>query len=209
MKRILTILIVVTALMLQSCGGVKKVTPPPARTTAPTKTDVAPVKDEYVPFTKKIYDQLVANKIDLKKVQYYNDQDIYLAKGTDVNALSIDDKGKIVEAAGTNVDKVIIEKYTPGRCELVEADGLRVIFKDGSTAFKFLNSKTYSPENFIFSGANWDSNGTCEVEYNGARYRASCGGGCSSVADVKLAVKKSFLDKNHINEQKLPGSIIH
>ncbi|MDI9365212.1 MAG: hypothetical protein QM541_09695 [Flavobacterium sp.] len=208
MKRILTIVIVVTALMLHSCGGVKKVTPPPVKTIAPVKTDPAPVKDEYVLFTKKIYDQLVANKIDLKKVQYYNDQDIYLAKGKEISGIKVVN-GKIVEEAGNNVDKIIIDKFTPGRCELVESDGLRIIFKDGSTAFKFINSKTYLPENFIFSGANWDNNGTCEVEYNGARYRASCGGGCSSVADVKLVVKKSFLDKNNINEQKLPGSIVN
>lgn len=206
MKRILTIFIVVTALILQSCGGVKKVTPPPAKTTAPAKTDPAPAKDEYVSFTKDIYDKLIANKIDLKAVQYYNDQDIYLAKGTDVNAISID-KGKIVEAAGTNVDKIVIAKYTPGKCELVEGDGLRISFQAGSSTFKFLNSKTYSPDNFIFSGANW-KDGQCDIDYNGIRYRASCGGGCISVADVKLAVKKSFLDKNNINEKKLTGNTV-
>jgi len=204
MKRILTILIFFIVALLQSCGGVKK-TEAPAKTTAPPKTEPAPaVKDEYVTFTKDIYDKLVANKIDLKAVQYYNDQDIYLARGTDVNALSID-KGKIVEAAGTNVDKIVITKYTPGRCELVEGDGLRISFQAGGSTFKFLNSKTYSPDNFIFSGANW-KDGQCDVDYNGIRYRASCGGGCISVADVKLAVKKSFLDKNNINEKKLTGN---
>lgn len=207
MKRILTIVTVVVALILHSCGGVKKVTPPAAKTTAPPKTEAQPVKDEYVTFTKDIYDKLVANKIDLKAVQYYNDQDIYLARGTDVNAISID-KGKIVEAAGTNVDKIVIAKYTPGKCELVEGDGLRISFQAGSSTFKFLNSKTYSPDNFIFSGANW-KDGQCDVDYNGIRYRASCGGGCISVADVKLAVKKSFLDKNNINEKKLPGNTIN
>lgn len=208
MKRILTIVIVVTALVLHSCGGVKKVPPPAAKTTAPAKTDPAPAKDEYVPFTKNIYDQLVTNKIDLKKVQYYNDQDIYLAKGTDVNAISIDNKGVILEASGTNVDKIVIAKYTPGKCELVEGDGLRISFQAGGSTFKFLNSKTYSPDNFIFSGANW-KDGQCDVDYNGARYRASCGGGCISVADVKLAVKKSFLDKNNINEKKLTGNPVN
>lgn len=207
MKRILTIAIVVTALILQSCGGVKKVTPPAPTKTAPAKTDAPPAKDEYVSFTKDIYDKLVANKIDLKAVQYYNDQDIYLARGTDVNALSID-KGKIVEAAGTNVDKIVIAKYTPGKCELVEGDGLRISFQAGGSTFKFLNSKTYSPDNFIFSGANW-KDGQCDVDYNGIRYRASCGGGCISVADVKLAVKKSFLDKNNINEKKLTGNTVN
>lgn len=206
MKRILTILIVVTAFILQSCGGVKK-TAPPVKTTAPVKTDIPSVKDEYVSFTKAIYDQLVANKIDLKAVQYYNDQDIYLARGTDVNAISID-KGKIIEAAGTNVDKIVIAKYTPGKCELVEGDGLRISFQAGGSTFKFLNSKTYSPDNFIFSGANW-KDGQCDVDYNGIRYRASCGGGCISVADVKLAVKKSFLDKNNINEKKLTGNPVN
>jgi hypothetical protein len=207
MKRILTILIVVTALILHSCGGVKKVTPQPAKTTAPAKTEPAQAKDEFVSFTKDIYDKLIANKIDLKAVQYYNDQDIYLARGTDVNALSIE-KGKIVEAAGTNVDKIVIAKYTPGKCELVEGDGLRISFQAGGSTFKFLNSKTYSPDNFIFSGANW-KDGQCDVEYNGIRYRASCGGGCISVADVKLAVKKSFLDKNNINEKKLTGNPVN
>ncbi len=206
MKRILTIFIVVTPFILYSCGGVKKATPPAAQTSAPAKTEPTPAKDEYVPFTKAIYDQLVNNKIDLKAVQYYNDQDIYLSRGTDVNAISVD-KGKIVEAAGTNVDKIVISKYTPGKCELVEGDGLRISFQAGSSTFKFLNSKTYSPDNYIFSGANW-KDGQCDIDYNGIRYRASCGGGCISVADVKLAVKKSFLDKNNINEKKLPGNTV-
>lgn len=204
MKRILTILIVVAALILHSCGGVKKTTPAPTAAPAkPTTAVVQPVKDDYVVFTKKIYDQLVANGIDLKKVQYYNDQEIYLARGKEVGGIQVVG-GKIVEEAGNDVDKIVIPKLTPGRCELVEADGLRVSFKSGSTPFKFLNSKSYSPDNFIFSGANW-KDGQCDIDYNNIRYRASCGGGCISVADVKLVVQKSFLDKNNINTTVLPG----
>jgi hypothetical protein len=169
----------------------------------PNTVIAPPVKDDYIVFTKKIYDQLVTNGIDLKKVQYYNDQEIYLARGKDISDIRVEG-GKIVEAAGNDVDKIVIPKLTPGRCELVEGDGLRVSFKSGSTPFKFLNSKSYSPENFIFSGANW-KDGQCDIDYNNIRYRASCGGGCISVADVKLVVQKSFLDKNNINTTVLPG----
>jgi hypothetical protein len=204
MKRIFTIFIVVTTLILHSCGGVKKTAP--VTKPLPTKPNTAvlpPVKDDYVVFTKKIYDQLVANGIDLKKVQYYNDQEIYLARGKDISDIRVEG-GKIVEAAGNDVDKIVIPKLTPGRCELVEGDGLRVSFQNGATPFKFLNSKSYSPENFIFSGANW-KDGQCDIDYNNIRYRASCGGGCISVADVKLVVQKNFLDKNNINTTVLKG----
>ena len=205
MKQFLTFSIFIIAILLQSCGGPKRVVTPPLKA-APAKgaaVAIPAVKDEYVVFTKKIYDQLVANGIDLKKVQYYNDQEIYLARGKEVSAIEVKD-GKIIEAAGNDVDKIVIPKLTPGRCELVEADGLRVSFKSGSTPFKFLNSKSYSPDNFIFSGANW-KDGQCDIDYNNIRYRASCGGGCISVADVKLVVQKSFLDKNNINTTVLPG----
>ena len=206
MKQIFILCTVVFAFILQSCGGPKRVEAPVKVAPIKPVQTVVPVKEDYVVFTREIYDKLVANKIDLKKVQYYNDEIIFLARGKEIGGIEVVG-GKIVEASGNDVDKIVIPKYTPGKCELVETDGLRVSFQSGATPFKFLNSQSYSPDNFIFSGANW-KDGSCDVDYNNIRYRASCGGGCSSVADVKLVVQKSFLDKNNIKTTILKGNSI-
>lgn len=206
MKQIFILCTVVFALILQSCGGPKRVETPVKVVPVKPIPTAAPVKEDYVVFTKEIYDKLIANKIDLKKVQYYNDEEISLARGKQIGGIEVVG-GKIVEASGNDVDKIIIPKYTPGKCELVETDGLRVSFQSGATPFKFLNSQSYSPDNFIFSGANW-KDGSCDIDYNSIRYRASCGGGCSSVADVKLVVQKSFLDKNNIKTTILKGNSV-
>ena len=204
MKQIFIFFGVIVILLLQSCGGTKKIT-------APIKTQqtlATPIlkDDKYVPFTKDIYNKLVAARIDLKAVQYYIDQQLVLTRGVDNGKIEVAKGGEIKMSNGRQVEEKVFPIYTPGICELVESDGLRISFTSGSSTFKFLNSRSYSPDNFIFSGANW-KDGSCDVDYNNNRYRANCGT-CSSAADIKLAVKQSFLDNNNINSETIKGRTV-
>lgn len=205
MKQLFIVYAVVTTVLLSGCGGQKKVAIP-IRNDPPQKINIPITKDTYVPFTKDIYNKLLSNKLDLKSVQYYVDQQLVLTRNLGSDKIEVS-KGIIKTVNGKQVEEIIIPIYTPGKCELIESDGMRISFESGSTAFKFLNSKTYSPDNFIFTGANWDKDGTCEVDYNNTRYRVNCGT-CSSVADAKLVVKQSFLDQNNLNSKTLKGNTV-
>ncbi len=203
MKQIFILFGSIVIVLLQSCGGTKKVATP----IKPQQTVSAPMpkEDRYVPFTKDIYNQLVAARIDLKAVQYYIDQQLVLSRSLDNGKIDVV-KGEIKVASGKNADEIIIPIYAKGKCELVESDGLRISFEAGSSTFKFLNSRSYSPENFIFTGANW-KDGSCDVDYNNNRYRVNCAT-CGSAADAKLVVKQSFLDNNNIHSKTLPGNSV-
>ena len=198
MKQIFILSAIVFIGFLTGCGGPKKTVQP--LVSEPRRMEM-PVKDEYVPFTKDIYQKLLANKIDLKAVQYFVDQQLVLSRNLDNNKMEVVN-GIIKTSNGNKVDEVVIPIYAKGICELVEGDGLRISFEEG-TNFKFLNSKAYSPDNFIFAGANW-KDGSCDIDYKNVRYRVNCGT-CSSAADAKLVVKQSFLDNNNINSRTLKG----
>ncbi len=203
MKQIFILFAVIIISLLAGCGGPKKTAQP--LVSEPKRIEI-PVKDEYVPFTKDIYNKLLAAKIDLKAVQYFVDQQLVLTRGVSNDQIQVD-HGEIKMVNGSQVEEIVIPIYAKGKCELVEGDGMRISFQNGSTPFKFLNSKTYSPDNFIFAGANW-KDGSCDVDYKNIRYRVNCGT-CSSVADAKLVVKRSFLDNNKINSTTLTGNSVN
>ncbi len=204
MKPITVFLSFFIFIMVSACGTRKKTVASPV--SEPVR-DIPVAKEEYTPFTRDLYTKLLSSQIDIKKVQFYIDQQLILSRGIDNNALEVS-SGKIVFRNGKNTNEIIIPIYTAGKCEVVESDGLRISFEQGGKTFKFLNSRTYSPDNYIFSGANWDDKGTCEVEYDNNKFRVSCGT-CGSAADAKLVVKVSELNDIKNNSRPLPGNRVN
>jgi hypothetical protein len=154
-----------------------------------------------VPFTKDLYNRLKANNIDIRKVQFFTDQEILLSRNMDMNRTEVV-SGVIKFSNGKNIDEIRIPIHTPGVCDSIDYDGLRINFERGSNDFKFINNK-YSPDYFIFSGNNWQD-GSCDVLYNRLVYRASCGT-CSSAADIKLVIKQSDLDNTQKKTKVITG----
>ncbi|MBA4196497.1 MAG: hypothetical protein C0459_02980 [Chitinophaga sp.] len=202
MKQLIAILILVfTILSISSCHHkVQKAV------TAVKKDTVIPyVKepDVYIPFTRELYNILKANNIDVRKVQFYVDQQIILSRNL-VQGKTEVINGIIKFSNGKNIDEVVIQQHTPCVVDSVDYDGFRVSFGGANNWFKFINSRqsTY-PENYVCSGTNW-KDGTADLLYNKLIYRASCGT-CGSLADVRLEVKQSEFDNSMRKTTVLPG----
>ncbi len=203
--RSITIGVFFSTILLVGCLGSKKSKPvpvqPPAQQQAPTFTPPEE-KAVFVPFTREMYDRLIDEGIDIKKVQFFIDQKIVLSRYLD-SAKTLVSAGIIKMSKGKIVNEIVIPAYTPGVCEVIEDDGLRISFDRQGGSIKFLNDETYSPKFFIFTGTNWN-NGTAEVEYAEKTYRASCAN-CGSVAEAKLVVKQSEMDKMDKKTRTLTG----
>ncbi|MEI6183969.1 MAG: hypothetical protein WCP65_00470 [Bacteroidota bacterium] len=154
-----------------------------------------------VPFTRDLYNKLRASNIDFRKVQFYVDQQLVLTRSLDKNTLTVE-QGIIKYANGKNTNEILIPQLTPCKVDSIDADGFRMKFDNSSNTLKFINNK-YSPDFFIFSGANW-KDGSCDVVYNKQTYRVSCGT-CASASDAKLLVRQSDLDNSQRNTITLPG----
>ena len=193
MNRFITTLILAIIIVSQSCAPKK---PIHSSQPAPTVHNDPPVtKDPFVPFTRELFDKLSANNIDVKLVQYYIDQQLVLTRFLSNDQVTVKN-GVIKFNNGQYVNEIIIPQYTPVVCESLEGDGLRVNAETGTgTTLKFLNSKQYSPVNYIFNPDKWNKDGSCEVMYNGNRYTVVCPT-CStnSPNEAKLVVRQSALD---------------
>jgi hypothetical protein len=198
MNPIKTLYFILILIGIQACGPRKEVQKTPTRYDAPVEK-----KNDYVPFTKDLYNKLLANRIDLKKVQFFIDQELVFTRGVDNGKVEVSN-GVIKFINGKYVNEIVLPIYTPGVCELVEGDGLRISFEKGGQAFKFLNSRQYSPDYFVFTGSNW-KDGSCEVDYDGNKYRVNCGT-CSSAADAKLVVRQSDIDNNERKSKQMGGN---
>ena len=204
MKRFYSILFLATVIVLQSCAPKK-----PIYTAQPTPTvhnDPPATKDPYVPFTRELFDKLSANNIDVKLVQFYIDQQLVLTRFLSNDQVAVKN-GIIKFNNGQYVNEIVIPQYTPVVCEAVEGDGLRVNAETGTgTTLKFLNSKQYSPVNYIFNPDKWNKDGTCEVMYNGNKYSVVCPT-CStnSPNEAKLVARQSALDNLDKKSIIVPG----
>ena len=166
-----------------------------------TVKTAAPENVVYIPFTRDLYNILRAKNIDVRKVQFFIDQQLILSRYYDVNKADVV-SGVIKFANGRYIDEIIIPSLTPGICDSIEADGLKINFERGNNDFKFINNK-YSPDFFIFSGNNW-KDGSCDVLYNKMIFRAACGA-CSSASDIKLVVRQSDIDNTKKSTKTLTG----
>ncbi len=185
--------------------GCKPAKPVVAAKTEPVKKQVEEVKkeDAFIPFTRELYNMLLSNRIDIKKVQFFIDQEVVLSRYADNGKVEVSD-GVIKMVNGKNVEERRIPMYTPGVCELVEGDGLRISFDPkGGNTIKFQNTRAYSPENFTFSGTNWKDGG-CDIDYDGIKYRATTPT-AAGMSDVKLVVKKKDVDISDLKQQTIPG----
>jgi len=203
MNKFFTIAILAIIIVAQSCAPKKPIhqvqQPSAARTEPPT------AKDPYVPFTRDLFDKLSANNIDIKQVQFYIDQQLVLTRFLSNDQIAVKN-GVIKFNNGKYVNEIIFPQYTPVICDAIEGDGLRVKAENGTNTLKFLNSKQYSPINYIFNPDKWNKDGSCEALYNGNRYTVVCPT-CStnSPNEAKLVVKQSASDNLDHQTTTIPG----
>ena len=201
MKNIILYCLIITGIAaIVSCHHKVQQAAPVRKDTIPTVKE----PDVYIPFTKELYNILKASNIDVRKVQFYVDQQIVLSRNLTQGKTEVIN-GVIKFSNGNYVDEVIIQQHTPCVVDSVDYDGFRVSFGGGaSNWFKFINSRqsTY-PNNYVCSGTNW-KDGSADLLYNKLVYRGSCGT-CGSLADVRLEVKQSEFDNSTRKTTVLPG----
>jgi hypothetical protein len=198
MKGIGFVFLLIAMVAASSCHHAKKVQAPVKKIDS---VKAVPQNDVYIPFTRDLYNLLRIKNIDIKRVQFFIDQQLVLSRYIDVNKADVV-SGIIKFSNGRYVDEIIVPALTPGVCDSIEADGLKINFEKGNNDFKFINNK-YSPDFFIFSGNNW-KDGSCDVMYNKMVYRAACGS-CTSASDIKLVVKQSDIDNSKKNTKIIQG----
>lgn len=206
MKRFITPLALVILIVSQSCEPKKPLYTAPA---AVQRVEPPVSKDPYVPFTRELFDKLSANNIDVKLVQFYIDQQLVLTRYLSNDQVSVKN-GIIKFNNGKYVNEVVIPQYTPVVCESVEGDGLRVNAEsNANTTLKFLNSKQYSPVNYIFNPDKWNKDGSIETIYDGNKYMVSCPTCSTNQAnEAKLVVKQSAADNIDKQSKIIKGRTI-
>ena len=207
MNRFITLLALTVLLGSQSCEPKKPLYTTPAATVQRVEPPIT--KDPYVPFTRELFDKLSMNNIDVKLVQFYIDQQLVLTRYLNNDQVTVKN-GVIKFNNGKYVNEIVIPQYTPVVCEAVEGDGLRVNAESSpNTTLKFLNSKQYSPVNYIFNPDKWNKDGTVETIYDGNKYTVTCPT-CSTNQpnEAKLVAKQSAFDNLDKQSKIIKGRTI-
>lgn len=214
MSRLLTGIVLIAVIFFSACSGgnhassskgyLKSSAPQnnPNTNNAYTPANSAPIidKSQYIPFSRELQMKLSAYNVDVKRVQFYIDQKLVLTRNLDSAKAEVK-SGTISFTNGKLINEIIIPAYTPGIVESADMNGIRVSFENGSS---FLLVPAEDDDKFVIAGNNWD-NGTVEVIYDKGVYRASSGSSNISVADVRLVVKLTDVNKSDKKTRTLPG----
>ena len=157
-------------------------------------------KSEYVPFTRELQMKLMAYNVDIKRIQFYIDQKLTLTRALDSAKAEVA-SGGVRFINGKLINEIVIPAYTPGVAESGDMNGVRVSFENGNS---FLFVPAENEDKFVIAGNNWD-NGTVEIPYDRNIYRASAGDGNGNVADARLVVKLTDINKIDKKTRVLPG----
>jgi hypothetical protein len=170
--------------------------------TVPKKPVPANTEDTvYVGFTKALRQRIANSNIDIKKVQFFVDQKLILRR-TLGNEKAEVQSGVILFEKGAYINEIIIPAFTPGICEFVNGDRLKISFEKQGNYIEFaaLNDVYYK-----LTGTNWDTNnGTTDITYDGYTYKVQCAT-CSSAGEAKLVVIKKEIDNLQSNQRVVEG----
>ncbi len=153
-----------------------------------------------VPFWLK-QDQLKQNGIDLTQVQFYMNQKLILRRMSGNDKEVVKGGTLVKENSHVAANEVVIPAMTPVVCDRVVGDSLMISFETSSNDIPFaaLNgSNVYT----VLAG-NW-INGSADVTYDKQTYRIICGS-CSNVAEAKLLVKETSVDKGSNANKTVTG----
>jgi hypothetical protein len=180
MKKMILVLVasisVASCLFITSCSRKGFATAPP----------MAASDTSFVPFTKLLKDRLEHDGVDIKKIQFYTNQKLVLKHATGVEKGQVK-SGIIMIDNSQSVNQITIPAWTPGVCEKVDGDMLKISFDAPGKAIEF--GALYANTTFILVGTNYH-NGVVDITYDNQPYTAQCAT-CGNAGDVKLFVRKN------------------
>jgi hypothetical protein len=155
----------------------------------------------YVAFTKALRQRVISNNIDIKKVQFFIDQKLILRRTLGSEKAEVQ-SGVILFEKGAYINEIIIPAFTPGVCESVNGDRLRISFEKQGNYIEFA---ALNDVYFKLTGSNWDIyNGTTDINYENNTYKVQCAS-CSSAGEAKLVVIKKEIDNMQQMQRVVEG----
>jgi len=153
----------------------------------------------WITFTKSLKQRLEHDNIDLKKIQFYVDQKLTLRRvmGSEKGKVQ---SGVILFDNGQYVNELVIPPYTPGVCESINGDDMKISFDVAGKTIEF--GALYNNNDFILVGTNWH-NGTVDINYDNGLYQVSCS--CGNAADARLVVRRNQAFNKDANSKTLAG----
>ena len=146
----------------------------------------------YVPFTKELRQRIENNNLDIKKIQFFVDQQLIMRRTLGTEKADVK-SGELLFEKGQYINEVVIPAFTPGVLENMAGDRMKISFEIQNNEIEFaaLGDNTF----YRLVGSNWNNaNGSADIVYENKVYRVVCGS-CSSAGDAKLVVIKKEIDK--------------
>ncbi|GAC1383810.1 MAG: hypothetical protein NVSMB45_11400 [Ginsengibacter sp.] len=185
MKNIFLINVLLSAFLISSCA--KKILVASAPPVVSTTKEVL-----YVPFTKQLRQRIENNNLDIKKIQFFVDQQLIMRRTLGTEKADVK-SGELLFEKGQYINEVVIPAFTPGVLENIAGDRMKISFEIQNNEIEFaaLGDNTF----YRLVGSNWNNaNGSADIVYENKVYRVVCGS-CSSAGDAKLVVIKKEIDK--------------
>lgn len=153
----------------------------------------------WIVFTKSLKQRLEHDNIEVTKVQFYIDHRLTLRRtmGSEKGKVQ---SGVIIFDNGQYINEMVIPAYTPGICERVSGDAMKISFDVAGKTLEF--AALYNNNNFVLVGNNWH-NGTVDVEYDNQTYQVTCD--CGNAAEAKLVVRRNQVYQKDNNAKVMAG----
>jgi hypothetical protein len=156
-----------------------------------------------VPFTQAIRDQYKLTPDDLKHIQFYISDPVYLRRGASEANEKTTDQGTLVVKSGNTVEQVVVKRNTPGAVDqVVDADKLTVAFDEGADKFLVFGSKGDQSGYYHLLAISWEK-GRGKVNYGGQTYYSNAGSD-QSILLFKMKSLKEF----KVTEKVARGKVI-
>jgi hypothetical protein len=152
--------------------------------------------------TGSLMHQLQENELDLSRIQYYNDNPLYLERevpSSDANIKS----GKVIFKNGRYINRISLEKGTPGKLQKEDAGHLLLSFEN-SKEDNALHFGPVAGEKGEFFYQLVDSQGSptfSRLDYEGNKYLV-----IYKKPRVRIMLSKSVLNNLKIKVRRMKGN---
>lgn len=138
-------------------------------------------------FTPQLRTQLEQQRIDLKKVQFYNSEKITMSRIEDRPQELVVNDGELEVTEGRIIEEIVIKKNTPGICSGVNQYHLNIVFEDDRNQFLKFGRKQGSRlgNRYKLYAQSWNEEYGI-VSYGDTLYQTG-----KNAANAHLLVKKS------------------
>ena len=155
-----------------------------------------------VPFTQAVREQYKLTAEDLKHIQFYISDPVYLRRGSNAQNEKATDQGTLVVKSGNTVEQVVVKKNTPGAVdEDVDADQLSVAFEDGADKHLIFGSKSDQYGYYHLLALSWDK-GRGKINYGSETYYSNVGSD-QAILMFRMKSLKEFKVTNKVAKGKV------